>query len=1219
MDNSIKTSELNAIVESYLRNTNFSYTHISSMNEFYSQGLSLILTQFFEIKKSVVNKRSELLNGQEITTISLEIYFKNVELARPQTENGKPMYPADARLGGKTYSGQLSTDIHIKIIAFLKNGESVEREEVVKGFDIANLPILVGSNMCNTWQMTNTALQAIGEDPTDTFGYCIISGTEWFINNIFSRKYNIWHYYHNENEQDIDLARAEIISMPGDSFENSSEIKIQYLKSGEIVFTLTSDRYFKLIGIPFHIILRLLGIENERAMVMNIVPDTEFPGIDERMRSIIINAINHPSKNFPEARKIVDLVALQRYCIEVIANHYVNTTGTIDLNAKQIELQKEIDILKEVFMSNLDNNILPHQGKLQDYRFIKAHYLCIGINLVLRCYFGYNPSTSRDSHEIKRIHTTGDSFSRMFKKEVNSAIVRPVRMHFEKIAMQTPFENIDLKTLITAIEPSKLQSCIIKNLNTGISDEKGADGKSKKNRMPSENHKRRGIPGNINASTISRSPNSAGSYQNERAYEMRRVQPGQSVCVIQSAEGINVGMTTNTTLGLIVSKPTSTEVMKQFLIQTKMIIEWNKVKTRIGFGIVNMMKVMVNGQWIGYVDKYYDLIRLCKERRRGWDLNTLKRLEDKSLDRKLTISLSYALDFRTDRGRGLVPYIVVRNNSKFDLIGQQIIGSKEDSKTGKHFKQIILLTKKHITGLQNGSVTVENLFDEGIIDYIAPEELKMVHAADTMETFAKHANDPFMRYTHVFIPVTLISIITAFSPYLHHGPPTRTSLATNHLRNACSIFSLAHWTRFDKQAYMCINNEYPLVYTISNIIIPTNGTNIFVSINSYGGHNQEDSLDSNNSAAQRGAFAAEKFTFHKSILEKNEEFCKPDILVVANIRENASYDKISAAGFPVEGTYIEDGDVIVGKRSLITQLVDVRERGKQYEDKSEIYYGERALVVGVKQGVDASYKIFVMIRLEISRPNSEGQKFASREGQKGMAVNSIQQSDLFFTSSGLIPVLGLNPHAFPTRMTINQLIEALKAKIAILYGGCCDATMSVAVDIDEIGQKLVEKGFDRNGNTIMYSGYTGESFHMPIFFCPMYYQRLNKFAEEEGYAVSEGNRTALNRQPTSGRQHNGGLRLGEMEKDCFLSHGSVMFMREKFARDCDGMPLYICRKCNLRAIANERKELYICKNCKSDSNVVKLPTRFASHFLLNCFETLGIAIKYIMQPREFLK
>lgn len=1217
----INTPDLNAIVENYVLRTNFAQTPISSMNEFYSQGLALILTQFFEIKKSVANKRSELLNGQEITTISLEMNFRNVELSRPQTDKETPLFPADARLGGKTYSGKLSTDVHIKLTAFLKNGEAVVREEIVPKFHVAYLPIVVGSNMCHTWQMSNSALKAVGEDPTDLFGYCIIGGTEWFINNIFSRKYNIFHHFHNESEQDIDKARAEIISMPGDSFENSAETKIQYLKSGEIVFTFTSDKYFKLIGIPFYIILQLFGISSEESMILNIVPDSEFPEVDKRLRSALRDVITNGSKNFPQAREISSLVALQSYCIDVIANNYVNTLGIVDLLTRQLELQKETATLKEVFMLNLDNNILPHQGKMPEQRLIKAQYLCIGINLVLKCYFGYIGSTSRDSYDIKRIHTAGDSFSKMFKKEVNKAIVNPVKMHFEKVVTQTPFENIVLKTFTTTIDPTKLQTCIIKNLNTGISDEKGPDGKSKKNRMPSENFKRNGIPGNVNAITIARSPNSAGSYQNERAYDMRRVQPDQPVCVIQTSEGVNAGMTTNTVLGLLISKSSSKEVMKQFILNTGMIIPWNKTKTKSGtFGTISAMKVMVNGDWLGYAKNPFKLICYCQERRRGWDIISGKRIIDESFDRKHTISLTYnstAIDFRTDRGRGCVPYVVVRNNSKFDPIGQQIIGSKADPKTGKGFRQIILLTKKHINGLRDGTITTEDLFAEGIIDYIAPDELKLVHAADTMEIFAKNADNPLIRYTHVFIPVSLISVITQFSPYLHHGPPTRIALATNHLRNACSIFSLTPNMRFDTRAYFMLHCEFPLTYTLSNFLIPTNGTHEEVMIDTREGLSGEDSLVTNKSAAERGNKQVVKYTYHKAVLEKNEEFCKPDQASVDNYKINSSYAKIGVKGYPAEGVYLEDGDIIIGKRMRITQTNSfVDKRKSEYEDKSEIYRGERARVVGINEGLDSTFKTFCSIRLEIDRPNSEGQKYASRMGQKGMTSKSLPQSKLPFNARGNVPLLIMDPHAYPTRMSVPQLIEGIKNKLAIENGKSVDATVSIPADLEETGMELERMGYDRNGLQVLYHPVTGRALKYSVFMMPTYYQRLNKFSEENSYAVSDGNRSALTRQPATGKKNEGGLRIGEMEKDCILSHGIVMFLKEKYSQDCDGMPMFICRSCGHKATVNEKEGLYTCKRCMSRSNIVNVPTRFSPQNVLNILEGMGSSISFITEPFE---
>jgi len=340
----MNSGDLNSIIENYIKQYGTAPDVIESMNEFYSQGIELILSQFFKVEKPVANKRSETINGQNIETLKLVVTFHNVELLRP-SDSGKIQYPADARLGGKTYSGRLTTDVHIKLTIFLANGKSIEREDIKHKHHIANIPIMVGSNMCNTWQMTNAALTSVQEDPTDPQGYFIINGSEWFINKLFSRKYNIFHVFHNEFEQDIEFARADIISMPGDSFENSSEMQTRYLKSGELVITLTSDRYFKLIGIPFYIILRLFGIQSEKAIVENIVPNSGFADTDNKMKSILLDMFLVKSKNFPEAREIDNLVDLRAYCIKVIANNYINTQSVIDLNQRQLDLEREIAIL----------------------------------------------------------------------------------------------------------------------------------------------------------------------------------------------------------------------------------------------------------------------------------------------------------------------------------------------------------------------------------------------------------------------------------------------------------------------------------------------------------------------------------------------------------------------------------------------------------------------------------------------------------------------------------------------------------------------------------------------------------------------------------------------------------------------------------------------------------------------------------------------------------
>lgn len=1220
----MKNSDLNEIVLNGVRVNGLFPHRIESMNTCYIEGIKVILTQIFEIRRRIANVRSTTEEDRKIVTIEFDVKFLNTKLTKPMDLNDKPMMPADARLQGKSYMGYLIVDVVIRATAYLSTGETIVREDKLLDYTMAEIPIMVGSIYCNTYGMSKEALLKVGEDPNDPQGIFVINGSEWTIDNLISRKFNMWHYYNYRGDPHAgENARAEFISIPGDSFENSSELIIRYHVTGEITFTFVSDRYLKQIGIPFYLFFKLFGILSEQAIFENIVPHAETSEKAQRMREILAKALLVSYKDFPsDTRHLTSVNEIKMLLIKHIAIKYVFSKGVVTLEERARQVRQEEIILHEVLMTNFDINVMPHHGKAPENRFDKAVFICLGVRRVLECYMGMYPSTDRDCTENKRILPPGDSFAKMIKKEINSAIVRPMRKIFEDTAGRTSFSNIDLAAMFKqGCKTSTLKTSIISNLNQGMG-EKIIDGKVVKNRMPSENIKRRNFANTVNMGTIQRSTNSMTAYKNERSIEMRDVQydaTGMN-CKLYSGEGQNVGMTPATTMSVELSKATSTEIMYQILMETGLVIDYKKVH-----GVsYTRTKVYVNGRWIGYVDRAKHLYNIVRNRRRGFD-STGARIANDIMDRKCSIywdNEKKEIDFRTDRGRPLSPFLVVYNT--LDDIGFTALKTKlskgvkrGDEFTGENFLQDILLTQRHVEELQSGATTINDLFSQGIVDWLSAEELRQVVCSPTIENLVAKSTDVFSQYTHLIIPVSMFSIISLLTPYAHNAPPGRVTMATNQLRQTCSPYVCNYNYRFDKQGYFQITNQVPQVYTISSYFIPFNGRNEIIAITLEDGKNMEDSLVANKTAMERGAFNINKLSFLKYTLDQREEFGVPDESTTDNINKKANYSKIDSKGFLPRGTKIVKGDVVVGKLYRYEEFKD----SKIYRDISEVYEdAEEAYIMGVEYGVDGDMKTFINYRIEIPREMSVGQKMSSRNGQKGMASDMKPQSDLSFTASGEVFTLAISPLAFPSRMTYNQLMEGVAALAATELGICIDSTYSIATDIGWINDLLEEAGYLRDGVHRMFNGVTGKFYNTPIFMAPNYYCRLQKFWQENAYAIgNSGQRSFTSRQPIAGKSREGGLRLGEMEKDCFYSHGAVRFITNKFYKNSDGIKLYLCRNCGNRCIVNKHKKIAECKICGPNAKPAKFPTRFASHNVLSIIEAQGAIIKFITTPYEVIK
>lgn len=240
--------------------------------------------------------------------------------------------------------------------------------------------------------------------------------------------------------------------------------------------------------------------------------------------------------------------------------------------------------------------------------------------------------------------------------------------------------------------------------------------------------------------------------------------------------------------------------------------------------------------------------------------------------------------------------------------------------------------------------------------------------------------------------------------------------------------------------------------------------------------------------------------------------------------------------------------------------------------------------------------------------------------QKGVTGMGYNQWDMLMTSEGVVPGLILNPHAIPSRMTIGQLIEGLAGKVAALEGALGDATIFKKVDLDAIGNRLEELGYDRHGSEYCFDGKTGEYIDKKIFITPTYYQRLQKFVVDEVYSISTGPTCAITRQPVEGKNQRGGLRIGEMEKDVLVAAGASLFLSEKFKTDSDGFEVYICRTCGFRAVANPEEGIAFCNRCstmKQDSDIVKLSTTWSSSLFLNEIESCNISVSLGIEPYSY--
>eukprot|EP01106_Pelomyxa_sp_JSP_P014750 TRINITY_DN480_c0_g1_i4.p1 TRINITY_DN480_c0_g1~~TRINITY_DN480_c0_g1_i4.p1 ORF type:complete len:471 (-),score=142.66 TRINITY_DN480_c0_g1_i4:72-1385(-) len=427
--------------------------------------------------------------------------------------------------------------------------------------------------------------------------------------------------------------------------------------------------------------------------------------------------------------------------------------------------------------------------------------------------------------------------------------------------------------------------------------------------------------------------------------------------------------------------------------------------------------------------------------------------------------------------------------------------------------------------------------------------------------------------------------------------------------------------RCDTMAHILFYPQKPLVTTqamehLSFRNLPA-GQNTVTAIACYSGYNQEDSIIMNHAAIDRGLFRSIFFRSYQDRLRTpTEEFTKPTRENTTLRRNN--YDKLDPDGLVPPGILVTGEDVIIGKTAPITQREDAPPQRFTRRDSSITL---RAAETGIIDQVmlttnDEGYNA-IKVRTRSVRIPQIGDKFSSRHGQKGTVGMTYRQEDMPFNNLGMSPDIIINPHAIPSRMTIGQLIECLLGKVVAISGDSeGDGTPFTDMSVASISGTLQGLGYQRYGNECFYSGFTGRPLDARVFMGPTYYQRLKHMVDDKIHSRSRGPVQVLARQPLEGRSRNGGLRFGEMERDCQISHGAAAFLKERLFEVSDAYNVHICDMCGLICTANLNTNTYSCSRCHNQTQISQVRLPYACKLLFQELMAMCIAPRIVVNMDE---
>ncbi len=523
---------------------------------------------------------------------------------------------------------------------------------------------------------------------------------------------------------------------------------------------------------------------------------------------------------------------------------------------------------------------------------------------------------------------------------------------------------------------------------------------------------------------------------------------------------------------------------------------------------------------------------------------------------------------------------------------------------------VSLFTDKHNTQLQKNEISWTDLFNQGVIEYLdASEEENALVAFSESHLTEEH--------THLEISsMAMFSLCTSLVPFGNHAPPARVNMGSKNQKQALGFYAANYYLRMDMDVNLMNSPQKPIVQSIMHGISQDEkhpaGQNVTVAVMSYKGYNMEDAVILNKGSIERGLGRS---TYYRPISSEElrysggliDEIGLPD-KDVKGYRSEKDYRYIEGDGIVYPESKVKEDDVIIGKTSpprFLSGLDDYSlSSSLRRESSSALQHGEKGIVDFVLLSENEDGNKLVQVRVRDPRIPEIGDKFTSRHGQKGIVGQIVEFSDMPFSSSGVVPDLIFSPHGLPSRMTISHMVELLGGKVGALSGRNVDGTTFNSEPEQDLRKELLNLGFKENGTETMYDGQTGEQYTVKIFVASQFYLRLKHMVANKIHSRARGPIQLLTRQPTEGRALEGGLRLGEMEKDTLASHGASLLLKERFDSDSTIFP--VCEECGLFAVYDELKKVAYCPVCGENVEVSNVEMSYAFKLLLDEFKSMGI-------------
>ena len=1123
--------------------------HIDAYNDFFRTGMKRI----FKERNPVILQKEQDPDSKEFK-YRCELYLGGKDGTK--IYYGKPviyddnrehyMYPNEARLRNMTYGIAIHYDLDVDFKIMDADGKYQESSITYEKLFLGRFPIMLQSDLCILNGLNREVRYNMGECRNDYGGYFIIDGKEKVI--ISQEKFADNMLYIRENYNDIYSHGADIRTVSEDASKPERTLSVRIVaptsinSNNQIVVNIPNVRK----PVPLFIVFRALGVVSDKEIIEYCVLDMEA---NSSLVDLFIPSIHDAGKIFTQETAL-------EYIKTFTKGHTTNHV---------------LDILMNYFLPNI--------GELNFQQ--KAYFLGYIVKSLLMVYTKLEAPTDRDSFKFKRVEVPGmllyDLFKEYFKLQQDNIKLR-LDSEYNLKKSNTIYQDESFKDLITNNYESIFNERI---LETGFRRAFKGDWGSQ------EHTKKLGAVQDLNRlsynSFISHLRKINLPMDSSAKVVKPRLLHGSQWGIIDpvdTPDGGNVGFHKHMAISTHITSGCSGYPMMKFM---RSICNMKLLEECSNKYLYSATKVMVNGGWIGVITTPRETLRIIKNYKRNGLMPLYTSVNWNIKKNELTIY--------TDSGRLCRPVFYVDEQNKPAFKRKEVL-EKLNSNNFTWSQLISGFAKKKDENYDVNTCKIykiEDLYDtddfsklentEGIIDYLdtAEEETALISC--------EYDYDESKSYTNVEIhPSLILGVMGNQVVFPENNQLPRDLFFCGQAKQAVSLYSSNFFSRIDKMGVVLNYGQLPVVKSrylqyINNEEHPY-GENVIVAIMVYGGYNVEDSILFNEGSLKRGMFRTTYYNMYETREESStvgdttvdSHFQNIDDATVEGKKYGYDYSNLDKYGIVKENTEMDDKKVVIGKVKTNLENPNMSIDSSIYPKKGQLGFVDKTFMTEDEEGFRLA-----KVRIREERIPAIGDKFCSRCGQKGTVGLVIPEEDMPFTDDGIRPDIIINPHALPSRMTIGQLVESLMGKACLETGGYgdCTAFVNKGSKHELFGKILTKNGYNSSGNQLLYNGMTGEQLQANIFIGPTYYMRLKHMVKDKINYRARGPIEMLTHQTVGGRANDGGLRIGEMERDGVIAHGASAFLQESMLTRGDEYYMAVCNNTGTVAIYNNSQNLFL--------------------------------------------